>query len=289
MANSKYAAFIAAAEEGNMTAAAQKLGYTQSGVSHLVHTLEQELGVQLLIRSKAGVELSPEGKALIGHIRRLIAAENAVLGAAEELRGVERGTLRIGTFSSVAIAWLPSVMARFNARYPGIAITIENGTYSPIEDMLSSSLLDCAFVALPSRAEFETVPLARDRLLAVVHQDSPLAAKRSLSAEDVANETFIVPAEGTNHDVGRFFSRAGIRPKAVLNMGDDYAAAAMVERALGFTILPELMLSAMHLGNVRTVPLEHSEREIGLAMNANYHSPALAAFGAFMREFIKEG
>ena len=49
------------------------------------------------------------------------------------------------------------------------------------------------------------------------------------------------------------------------------------------------MLSAMHLGNVRTVPLEHSEREIGLAMNANYHSPALAAFGAFMREFIKEG
>lgn len=111
MANSKYAAFIAAAEEGNMTAAAQKLGYTQSGVSHLVHTLEQELGVQLLIRSKAGVELSPEGNALIGHIRRLIAAENAVLGAAEELRGVERGTLRIGTFSSVAIAWLPSVMA----------------------------------------------------------------------------------------------------------------------------------------------------------------------------------
>lgn len=104
MANSKYAAFIAAAEEGNMTAAAQKLGYTQSGVSHLVHTLEQELGVQLLIRSKAGVELSPEGNALIGHIRRLIAAENAVLGAAEELRGVERGTLRIGTFSSVAIA-----------------------------------------------------------------------------------------------------------------------------------------------------------------------------------------
>ena len=102
MANSKYAAFIAAAEEGNMTAAAQKLGYTQSGVSHLVHTLEQELGVQLLIRSKAGVELSPEGNALIGHIRRLIAAENAVLGAAEELRGVERGTLRIGTFSSVA-------------------------------------------------------------------------------------------------------------------------------------------------------------------------------------------
>ena len=100
MANSKYAAFIAAAEEGNMTAAAQKLGYTQSGVSHLVHTLEQELGVQLLIRSKAGVELSPEGNALIGHIRRLIAAENAVLGAAEELRGVERGTLRIGTFSS---------------------------------------------------------------------------------------------------------------------------------------------------------------------------------------------
>lgn len=272
-----------------MTAAAQKLGYTQSGVSHLVHTLEQELGVQLLIRSKAGVELSPEGNALIGHIRRLIAAENAVLGAAEELRGVERGTLRIGTFSSVAIAWLPSVMARFNARYPGIAITIENGTYSPIEDMLSSSLLDCAFVALPSRAEFETVPLARDRLLAVVHPDSPLAAKRSLSAEDVANETFIVPAEGTSHDVGRFFSRAGIRPKAVLNMGDDYAAAAMVERALGFTILPELMLGAMHLGNVRTVPLEHSEREIGLAMNANYHSPALAAFGAFMREFIKEG
>ena len=112
--------------------------------------------------------------------------------------------------------------------------------------MLSSSLLDCAFVALPSRAEFETVPLARDRLLAVVHPDSPLAAKRSLSAEDVANETFIVPAEGTNHDVGRFFSRAGIRPKAVLNMGDlekmsasdcCFARKVDVDSELGRTLL----------------------------------------------------
>lgn len=130
-------------------------------------------------------------------------------------------------------------------------------------------------------------PLRGTGCLRLCIRIAPLAAKRSLSAEDVANETFIVPAEGTNHDVGRFFSRAGIRPKAVLNMGDDYAAAAMVERALGFTILPELMLSAMHLGNVRTVPLEHSEREIGLAMNANYHSPALAAFGAFMPGIYK--
>ncbi len=284
MISSKYAAFAAVAEEGNMTAAAQRLGYTQSGVSHLVHSLEQELGVQLLIRSRSGVVLSPEGRELLPLIKRALAAEGAVSSAAAEVRGIERAELRIGTFSSVAIAWLPRVMADFNARYPGIRLFVENGTYSTIEDMLSNARVDCAFVTLPSRAEFETVPLARDTLVAVVHPSSRLAQKHSLNALDLEDEMFIVPAEGSNYDVGRFFSSAGIAPRAALNMGDDYAAVAMVERALGFTILPELMLGAMHLQGVRTIPLEHSEREIAIATNSLYGGAALSEFVRFVIE-----
>lgn len=287
--SSKYAAFAAVAEEGNMTAAAQRLGYTQSGVSHLVHSLEQELGVQLLIRTRAGVLLSPEGRELLPLIKRALAAESAVSSAAAEVRGVERAELRIGTFSSVAIAWLPRVMADFNARYPGIRLFVENGTYSIIENMLSNAQVDCAFVALPSRAEFDTVPLARDTLVAVVHPSSGLAKKHSLNAKDLQDEMFIVPAEGSNYDVGRFFSSAGIAPKAALNMGDDYAAVAMVERALGFTILPELMLGTMRLHGVCTIPLENSEREIAIATNSLYGGAALSEFVRFVIENCSKG
>lgn len=289
MASSKYAAFIAAAEAGNMTEAAAKLGYTQSGVSRLVHTLEAELGLQLLVRSKSGVRLSPDGMAMLPLIKRLIAAENDVASMADEIRGLSSTTLRIGTFSSVAIAWLPELMSRFNSLYPGVKIFVENGTYSTVEDLLSEGNVDCAFVTLPSRPQFNVTPLIKDRLMAVVHPKSELALKPSLTAHDLSAQPFIVPAEGTNYDVGKFFSLPGIEPKAAFDMGDDYAACAMVAHGLGFTILPELMLKAMSIDSVAAVPLENSERVIGLAMSASYNSAVLRFFLSFVKEYVETG
>ena len=155
MANSKYAAFIAAAEEGNMTAAAQKLGYTQSGVSHLVHTLEQELGVQLLIRSKAGVELSPEGNALIGHIRRLIAAENAVLGAA----GVAAMGVGVSAKAEESATYVPGTYTATAQGYAGDVTVTMTFSESAITDVVINAAGETAGIGDKVAAEMPALIL----------------------------------------------------------------------------------------------------------------------------------
>lgn len=287
MSNSKYAAFSAAVETGSLTRAAAQLGYTQSGVSHLIRSLEDELGLSLLLRAKGGVTLTPEGRALLPYIRQLLSAERDIQRLCEDMRGLSAGTVCVGTFSSVAIAWMPELTRRFSELHPGIRIDIFNGTYSVAEEALLSDRVDCAFVTTPSREEFTVTPLLRDRLMALLPQDSPLAGQPSVTAQQLAPLPYIVPAEGTEYDAGKFFARAGQTPQVRFNAGDDYAAVAMARKGLGFTVLPELLLQDLALSGLCAVPLDGAEREIALAVNrARCPSPVLRAFLQFVQEVL---
>jgi DNA-binding transcriptional LysR family regulator len=90
---------------------------------------------------------------------------------------------------------------------------------------------------------------------------------------------FIVPAEGTNYDIGKLFRQENAAPNIRFDVSDDYAAAAMVQKGLGYTILPELMILSQPLPRIRAVPIRNSEREIGIAINAaRCPAPAVSAF-----------
>lgn len=287
LSNSKYAALAAAVETGSLTKAAAKLGYTQSGVSHLIHSLEQEVGFSLLKRYKNGVQLTPEGQRLMPCIQQILTAEKDIQCLCEELRGVSTGHIVVGTFSSVAIAWMPELTSRFTALHPGIRLEIRNDTYSPLEEALLHDRVDCAFVPAPSREEFITWPVYKDRLMAVMTCTSPLSSKDSLTAGELQNLPYIVPAEGTNYDAGKLFSSAGVSPAIRFHAGDDYAALALVKKGLGFTVLPELLLRDATMEGLCSIPLLHSERKICVAVNKNrFLSPALQSFLTFVRETV---
>ena len=282
MAESRYQAFQAAAEEHSLTRAAEKLGYTQSGISHLIDSLEEELGLKLLVRAKSGTRLTDAGEELLPYVRRLLAAAEDVSGKAGELKGLDTGRVRIGTFSSVAIQWLPELLLGFGEKYPGIETVIFNDTYSAVEDALANNRVDCAFVPLPSRPEFKTVFLASDRLMAILPCGDRLAKRRSVELRELVALPFIVPAEGTNYDIGKLFRQENAEPNIRFDVSDDYAAAAMVQKGLGYTILPELMILSQPLPGIRAVPIRNSEREIGIARNAvRCHAPAVNAFMEF--------
>lgn len=287
LSNSKYAALAAAVETGSLTKAAAQLGYTQSGVSHLIRALEEEVGFSLLKRSKNGVQLTPEGQRLMPCIQQILTAEKDIQCLCEELRGVSTGHIVVGTFSSVAIAWMPELTSRFSALHPGIRLEIRNDTYSPLEEALLHDQVDCAFVPAPSREEFITWPVYKDRLMAVMTCNSPLADRESLTAGELKELPYIVPAEGTNYDAGKLFSSAGVSPAIRFHAGDDYAALALVKKELGFTILPELLLRDATMEGLCSIPLLHSERKICIAVNKNrFLSPALQSFLTFVRETV---
>lgn len=287
MSINKYGAFAAVAELRNITKAAEHLGYTQSGVSHLVSALEADLGIPLLLRSKAGTVLTPEGAELLPYIRRVLEAEQDVRSRVDDLRGVTAGKLRIGTFSSVAIHWLPKILAAFSAQYPGVEVSVINGTYSVVEEALLDNTIDCGFVTLPSKSEFTVTSLVRDRLLVVAAQGHGFGSRSSLTPQELVEQTFIVPAEGSNYDIGKLFAQAGVVPRTSLNINDDYAAVAMVQQGLGITILPELMVQNLPMKGLVSIPLRDTEREIGIAVQrTRCLSPAIRAFLHGVKEVL---
>ncbi len=279
MSDSRYRVFVASVDTGSMTRAAELLGYSQSGVSHLIEALEDELGFQLLLRGKTGISLTQEGAAILPYIRSLIQSADTVNEVAEEITGVRSGTLRIGTFPSFAIERLPQILSQYTSKYPDIDIKIVNGEYKEIETALAARSLDCAFVPLPTRPEFKTTFLMEDRYMAVLPEGHRLAVRSSVSVADVAGEDFILPSDSYDPRNEKTFSTNEYEFNIRFAVSDDLVAFGMVRQGLGYTIFPKLMVDFLPKEGIVSVPIENTVRRIGLARVAkNDPSPALRAF-----------
>lgn len=285
---SKYSALVAVAEAGSLTAAAEKLGYTQSGISHIIADLEAECGFPLLLRGKSGARLTRDGEKLIEPIRALIRAQEQLAGTVDEINGLRSGRVRVGMFSSVAVNWAPAMAEEFSALYPNIDIEFFTGLYQEIENKVLSEELDCGFLTKQSKRGLSFTELARDRLLAVLPKGHPLASLERVPVSFLGEEEFIIPGEGSNYDVGEIFRTCRVTPRVRYALSDDHAAVAMVERGLGVTILPELVLGGRR-ENAELRELDPAfHRTIGLVSRPNHAvSPAARAFMEFVRAFAK--
>ncbi len=130
----KYMAFIRTVEYGSFTKAAEMLNYSQSGISRMIHDLEQEWKVTLLERSRAGVRLTSDGMKLLPHAKNLCSEYQKLQMQVDELNGLQSGLIRIGTFSSVATHWLPNIIREFQKDYPNIDYELLLGDYTEIEE-----------------------------------------------------------------------------------------------------------------------------------------------------------
>ena len=116
----KYQIFLKTVACGSFSKAAEAMSFTQSGVSHAVQALEDELGVTLLSRNRGGVVLTADGRALLPMIERLCADHHALLQSAHSLKGMDTGLVKVATFTSVSVHWLPSILQSFGWQYPNI-------------------------------------------------------------------------------------------------------------------------------------------------------------------------
>ncbi|MEG1810936.1 MAG: LysR family transcriptional regulator [Clostridia bacterium] len=285
----KYEVFVRVADIGSITGAAKQMGYTQSGVSHVVNALEDEFGFQLLIRKKAGVTLTPEGERMARCMREVIGHNEQLMQEASSIHGLRTGQVRIGTFSSVAVHWLPKIITGFKQRFPLIGLTLMDGVYQDIEDWIAQEQIDCGFITKSTHKELDYVPLAQDRMLAILPQGHPLANSAFLPFAAIADEQLIIPGEGSNYDIGRILRQAGVSPSIRFAISDDYAAIAMVEQGLGISILPELVLEGQ-VYRVRAIELEGGCcRTIGIAVRSEKNaSPACREFIAYVKAWVRD-
>ena len=279
----KYLAFVRTVEKGSFTRAAQELNYAQSSVSKMVADVESECGMTLLERGKSGVRLTSAGEQLMPFFRRLLNDQRELEGQLCRMNGIETGLVRIGTFSSVAINWLPDIFARLREDYPGIEYEMLLGDYAEVERWIGEGRVDCGFLRLPTLPGFDAVPLTQDEYKLVMPVGHPLAEKETVAIEELEGLPFLLLEHGGRTEVTELLERSDVHPDIRFTTWEDFAIMAMAEKGLGVGILPDMILRRIpYKIEVRSLK-EPYYRSIGLVMKSRAHvTPAVGRFIDFL-------
>ena len=238
----RYIALQKIIELGSFTKAAESLGYTQSSISQMIASLESELSIKLLTRSRYGVKLTIEGADLYPFIERSIYQYRSMLEKANEIKGLETGIIRVGTISSVTCHWMPQLINGFKKEYPNVQFLFHQGDYTLIPEWIASGQIDFGFINPNADTNLNTKTIKDGEMLAVLPKNHPLAKKKSISLSDLTDEPYILLEEGHYSEPMAAFETAGIIPNIQYTIHDDYAIMMMVEEGLGVSILAELIL-----------------------------------------------
>lgn len=264
----KYMAFVKTVEYGSFTKAAEILHYSQSGVSRMINDLEKEWKIVLLERGKSGVRLTSDGTKLLPYAKSVCLEYEKLQMEVDELSGLQSGLIRIGTFSSVATHWLPNIIREFQKAYPNMDYELLLGDYTEIEEWILDGRVDCGFLRLPVNAEFETIFLEQDRLLAILPEKHPLARLEKVPIAALCDEPFMLLEKGAKAEVSEIFAHCNLTPKVQFTTWDDYAIMSMVESGLGISILPELILKRVPYRIVAKELDVPAYRKIGVALRS---------------------
>ncbi len=262
----KYMSFIKTVELGSFSKAAEALNYSQSGVSRMIADLEKEWNIVLLERDRGGVRLTSDGLRLLPFAENLCREYDRLQEEVDELNGIQTGLIRIGTFSSVATHWLPRVIKEFQKDFPNIEYEMLLGDYTEIEEWIATGRVDCGFLRLPTKSDFDTLELAKDELRAIIPVDHPFAQSEVFPVEALGKEPFMLLEKGGKAEISAIFQKNHITPDVKFTTWDDYAIMSMVEQGLGISILPSLILKRIPY-NILAKPLDRpAYRTIGVAM-----------------------
>ena len=282
----KYEALLCAIEKGSFSAAAEALGYTPSGISRMMAALELENGFPLLIRRKEGVVPTKECIKLMPQIREIVFEGEKLKQMSAQIRNVETGTLTIGTAYSAYYGWLSEVTSKFHKQYPGVEIKIVSGYSAELVEQMEKHQVDMAIISERS-GNHQWIPLIKDRLLAMVSVNHPVAKLNPVPIELFASESYIDTYPGKDIDNAYVFKRCHVTPNTQFSTMDIYATYSMVEAGLGISMNNEINCRNL-TGSIKTIPLNPPQTTvIGLAV-AKDKTPAAASFMKFSEAYMDE-
>lgn len=238
----RYIALQKILELGSFTKAANALGFTQSSISQMIASLENELSIKLLSRSRHGIKLTLEGAELYPFIERTIYQYQAIQEKAKEIKGLDTGIIRVGTITSITCHWMPKLIKGFQERYPHVQFLFHQGDYTSIPEWIRTGAVDFGFVSPSAVKDLKTETIQKGEMLAILPKNHPLAMQKNIRLKELAKEPFILLEEGEYSEPLEAFHAAGLEPDIQYTIHDDYAIMTMVEAGLGVSILAKLML-----------------------------------------------
>jgi len=234
--------FLTSVDSGSFTRAGEILGYTQSNLTQMMRSFEDELGIPLLIKTKKGVEPTGEAKQLMPAMRAMLAQEERFLQEADEIRGIHRGSIRIGSYVSTSSTWLPQVIGYYQNEYPEVEFNIVESGQEEMLQGLRSGYLDIALMSAPENGEAEFIPVLEDPMVVVFPPDHELSAYDYVPVGKLKDHPLIMTYREYDSDANRILLDAGLDASVRYRSRDDFAVLSMVQHGLGISILPELTL-----------------------------------------------
>ena len=270
METARCRAFLAAAETGSFSRAAEMLRYTPSGVNQLVTALEKEIGFSLFSRSTKGVALTANGQLLLPVIREILHQEDKLFELSAQMNG-----LLIGT----ATHWLPAVIRDFQENYPHVEIKLMEGIWQEVSQWLEERTADIGFLSYQENMPFEWIPLAEDPMLALLPRNHPLAGADCYPLKRCEQDSFIMPALGCDDDVEALFARNHVDPNIRYTTIENFSAMSMVEQGLGVSVMNKL-ITEKRICDVAMIPIDPpASITLGAALHSRADaSPAVKMF-----------
>lgn len=289
METKKWEAMLTAVELGSFTRAAEKLGVTQSGLTHMMNSLEKEVGFPLLVRDRYGVRFTPAGESLIPAVRDLIQAGKRLEGQIAVQNGMKRENIRVAAYSSICMHWLPTIVEQFRWAYPDVSVDIRMGSVDEMYRWLQEDKVDLSFASRQDKGRYDWVPLWDDPLLAILPMDDPAGRRDSFPVSKFGGREFLMPSLGFDQDILSVFEGRDVRPDIKNTSVEDAAIISMVEHGLGVSILSELVLQGRR-DNVRSLPLDPPAcRRIGIAVKSlEEATPVVGRFIDYSRRIVAQ-
>lgn len=251
---SKYKVLLTAVDMGSFSAAAEKLGYTQSGLTHMMNSLEAELGFPILQRGHFGIKLTPGGERIIPKIRQLVMCEDSLINEVELIKSYGDNVIRIGAFASVATTWLPKIINKLGERYPDVTVNVQMGTVAELYGGLEEGRFDICYGSKNPKYDFKWIPLATDPFYAIFPPNYPTVGD-SFAVESFNGTKFLMPGLGFDDDIGAIFTEYNVQPFITQTYVDDPAIISMVEHGQGISMLSELIIEGRR-ESIKAIPIK---------------------------------
>ncbi|CZQ86573.1 transcription regulator hth lysr [Trichococcus palustris] len=283
----KWETLLKVVEVGSFSKACEELGYTQSGLTHMMNSLEKEVGFPVLQRGHYGVRLTENGERIIPAVKEVILADNKLMREINQINAEENGTIRISAYTSIAVQWLPAIVVGFAKEYPNINVEIFNGGVTDTYNLLETGKVNLTFGSFQANSNFKWIPLKYDRMLAILPADYDTKGLDYFPVTGYEGKSFLMPSYGFSFDIMRVINGNNVKPNIKETSLDDPAIIAMVEGGWGISMLSELVMQGQN-SKVLALPLAPAAvRELGIALPKDTTiSPVIKKFIAYAQKII---
>lgn len=267
----KYEAFLKVVDRGSYNKACEDLGYTLSGISKMMKSMEEEIGVPLIIRNNKGITLTTEGERVLPLIRQLISYKDALEEEFSLIRGIESGKIRIGSFPTTSFAWIPKIMQKPKSEHPNIEVEIlEENSIKQLEKWLNQGIIDVGIFSRQPYHAYDWFGVQVDTYVALLPKAHPLTAKEIVTMKELLEEDFILfkSHEGIDQDVFNAMRYVEFNAMPKYTSNSDFSVIHMVEQNDFVTLIPRLIAEHAVLEfdvEIRPVDIDVN-REIGFAV-----------------------